>query len=42
MTKIKIKPWIESLPEYIPGGTMEDIKEKYKQLNDFMITHEMI
>jgi histidinol-phosphate aminotransferase len=29
MTKIKIKPWIASLPEYIPGGTMEDVKEKY-------------
>jgi histidinol-phosphate aminotransferase len=29
MTKIKIKPWIASLPEYVPGGTMEDIKEKY-------------
>ena len=29
MTKIKIKPWIASLPEYIPGGTIEDIKEKY-------------
>ncbi|MHB1334406.1 MAG: histidinol-phosphate transaminase [Candidatus Humimicrobiaceae bacterium] len=29
MTKIKIKPWIASLPEYIPGGTIEDIKGKY-------------
>jgi len=29
MTKIKIKPCIASLPEYIPGGTMEEIKEKY-------------
>src|SRR5680860_632615 len=29
MAKIKIKPWIASLPEYVPGGTMEDIKEKY-------------
>ena len=29
MAKIKIKPWIASLPEYVPGGTIEDIKEKY-------------
>ena len=29
MTRIKIKPWIADLPEYIPGGTIEDIKEKY-------------
>ncbi|MCE5329122.1 histidinol-phosphate transaminase [bacterium] len=29
MTNIKIKPWISSLPEYIPGGTIEEIKEKY-------------
>jgi histidinol-phosphate aminotransferase len=29
MTKIKIKPCIASLPEYVPGGTIEDIKEKY-------------
>jgi len=29
MTSIKIKPWISSLPEYIPGGTVEEVKEKY-------------
>lgn len=29
MSNIKIKPWISSLPEYIPGGTIEEIKEKY-------------
>jgi len=29
MTDIKIKPWISSLPEYIPGGTIEEIREKY-------------
>lgn len=29
MAKIKIKPWIANLPDYIPGGTIEDIKEKY-------------
>jgi histidinol-phosphate aminotransferase len=29
MTKIKIKPWILNLPEYIPGGTIEDIRKKY-------------
>jgi len=29
MTKIKIKPWILNLPEYIPGGTIEDVKKKY-------------
>lgn len=29
MTNIKIKPWISSLPDYIPGGTIEEIKERY-------------
>ena len=30
MVNIKIKPWIANLPEYIPGRTIEDIREKYK------------
>ncbi|MGM0367168.1 MAG: histidinol-phosphate transaminase [Actinomycetota bacterium] len=34
---MKIKGWIENLPEYIPGRTINEIKEKYKLENVYKL-----